>query len=308
MNKLAALKDSLAKRNILLMVVFAPSKAHFCAEYLPTRFAQKGKNTHYDYFTKACQARNIAHIDFNQHFLKLKSKSPYPLFTKTGIHWSAYGAALAMDSIFKRMEQEKKVDMPDFDWQDMELSDTPRGTDDDVMNLANMYTTFKNPTLAYPKFKFNYKLGQQKLKTLTIGDSFWWDIYRSGANENMFEKAEYWCLFKDVFPEKAPSTIAQYGIRSEMESYDVIVIEATGLNLYRFGFGFIEKAYESYLHPKAADFVSLDFEQKVAACKISMRNNPEWLYNLTQRAAESHISLDSIMQRDAIYTVKQAVK
>lgn len=308
MNKLQAIKDSLAKRNILLLVVFAPSKAHYYAEFLPKGYDIKGEHTHYESMTSACKQRNIPYIDFNSYFLSLKPTTPYPLIPKTGIHWTYYGSALAMDSIFKRMEKEKGVEMADFDWSEMEVSDVPRGSDDDLMQLAGIFTTFKNPPLAYPKLKFIHKEGEKKLKTLTIGDSFLWNIFNSGANENMFGKAEMWLYFNEIKPPKNPPSLDQYDIRKEMETFDVIIIESTGCNLFRLGFGFIDKAYESYVNPKPSGIDRVVFEQKVAEYMIKIKNSPEWLYNVSLQAEKENVSLDTMIRRNAIYMVNQEQK
>lgn len=309
MDKLSVLKDSLAKYNVLLMVVFAPSKAHYFSEYLPKGYETRGKDIHYDHFTAACKKRNIAYIDFNSYFLSLKNKTPYPLFTKTGIHWSAYGAAIAMDSLFKRLEQEKKVDLADFDWKNIEISDTCRGTDGDLFEVANLLRPIQNPKLAYPKLAFQQKEGQKKLKTLSIADSFWWDIVNSGANENVFGTWEFWNYFYDVYPQTEENKTHIKQIPKEIKKYDVVIIEACGGTLRILGWDFIEKAYEQFLHPEQFKEVSKsEFDLCVQKYITEIKNTPEWLHNLTISAEKEHISLDSIILKNAIYMAHQKFK
>lgn len=306
--KLKGLKDSLARRNISLLMVFAPSKAHYYSEYLPENGNKRGQKINYDYFTKACKQENIPHIDFNTYFKSIKAKTPYPLFTKTGIHWSAYGAALAMDSIFKWIEQERKIDMPDFDWHELSLSDTARGTDDDMMKVANIFTRIKNPTLAYPQLKFHEKAGQQKIKTLTISDSFWWDIFHSGAYQNLFQESTLWYYFDNIYPinnGQLPQKVNKFKIKADIEKYNLVIIESTGSGLNRLGYGFIESAYERYISAEKEKDIDVFLSQELDKYIHQIQQDVEWMKKIHKIAADKNVSVDSIVRENALYMLNQ---
>lgn len=306
--KLKGLKDSLAKRNISLLMVFAPSKAHYYSEYLPENGNKRGEKINYDYFTNVCKQENIPYIDFNTYFRALKPKTPYPLFTKTGIHWSAYGAALAMDSIFKWIEQERKIDMPDFDWHELELSDTARGTDDDMIKVANIFTRIKNPTLAYPKLKFHEKPGQQKIKTLTISDSFWWDVFNSGAYQNIFQESILWYYFDNIYPVnngQYPKKVNKFKIKPEIEKYNLVIIESTGSGLNRLGYGFIESAYERYISAEKEIDMDKFLAEKLDAYINQIKNDTEWMGKIHKIAADKNVTIDSIIRENALFILNQ---
>ena len=98
--QLRELQEKLWKqKHILLLVIFTPDKGTFYEEYIPDRFLTKPKRlSNYLGNKKKLEENQVNFIDFNDWFLKIKDTSRYVLYPKTGIHWSSYGAFLAVDS------------------------------------------------------------------------------------------------------------------------------------------------------------------------------------------------------------------
>lgn len=251
-----ALQSELKKLNIDLVFVVAPGKGFFYPELLPEKFLKRKKDsTNYDWYLKAMHERHINVIDFNAYFLSQKNKSQYPLFTKTGVHWSSYGATLAGDSIIKYIEALTHSDMLNIIKESIEISDTARHTDNDISLSLNLFSTIQNPPLGYFRLAFENNPSKIKPAILTIGDSFYWNIFMDGIPQNLYVSPEFWYYSKQVYiPDRwtpVATTDLEY-LKKKIFEQKVIVIVQTEANFDDFGFGFIEKAYNIVKHKDQA--------------------------------------------------------
>src|ERR1043166_8057371 len=106
-------QDELEKSGCKLLIILAPGKGSFYPEYIPDRYnVSQRKTNYYDLYSHYLKNSGIHYLDFNDYFKKLKSHAPYPLYTKQGTHWSAYGAALAMDSLLRYIKRDLNIDVP----------------------------------------------------------------------------------------------------------------------------------------------------------------------------------------------------
>jgi len=92
-----------------VILAIAPSKTYFCEEDLPKVHTYKTDRSNYKAIKKEALKNGIHVIDFNTYFLDIKKSAAAPLISKSGIHWSMYGAALAMDSLVRKVEHLKHV-------------------------------------------------------------------------------------------------------------------------------------------------------------------------------------------------------
>ena len=113
--KLKSIQDTLKSIKKTFILVFAAGKASFYPEYFPDKYVIKKHGlTNYKAHLEYAKKLGINYIDFNSYFLKLKSKSKYPLYPQYGIHWSNYGSFIACDSIIRYIEHIRKIDMANF--------------------------------------------------------------------------------------------------------------------------------------------------------------------------------------------------
>ena len=114
-NRLAFVQRELKKKNIDLLFLIPCGKASYLSEYFPNRYANiLKKRTNYDAYIEQFKKQNINFIDFRDLLQQKKRTSRYPLFPKTGVHWSGYSTTLTADTLFKRMEQLRNIDLVDF--------------------------------------------------------------------------------------------------------------------------------------------------------------------------------------------------
>jgi len=246
MKKLKYIHDELLKKNIPLIVAFAPGKGTFFPEYIPDNYKPGVRDTtNYEYLLDACKTMNINHIDFNNWFVTLKDTEPYPLYPQCGIHWSYYGTAIVLDSLISYMENLNGKNMVDFGWSEVEISDDLRDPDYDIADGMNLLFKINCYDMAYPRLYFNEDSTTFKPSVITIADSYYWIYHGKGISQRIYENDKFWYYYQTVHGDSYPkdSKVGDLDRIAEIESVDFVVILVTDANLYKFAFGFIDDVY-----------------------------------------------------------------
>ena len=113
-NQVSALQQNMKRlrreaesRNILLILVIAPSKHTIYEEYLPSRMAMmKGTSSRVDQLDSAW-GKDDAHtsfVDTRRLMATAKNEMAYPLYYKTDTHWNNLGAFLAYSAVMKAVK------------------------------------------------------------------------------------------------------------------------------------------------------------------------------------------------------------
>ncbi len=347
MDKLEFLQQKWEASGKELIVVFAPGKGTFFPEYLPEAYDTIQKSmSNYDYYLQQCQERGIRHIDFNKWFVAMKDTSRYPLYPKNGIHWSEYGMVLAVDSLIHYVEALKGIDMPDFSWWGMEMSDTARSVDNDIEEGMNLLFRKEAYPLAYPKLKYENDSTKAQPGLFVVGDSYFYQVQRLGAMTRVFGSSDFWFYNQtidrtDDWPIK-PNMVC---LPEEVEDKDIIVLLATDATLYKFAYGFIDRAYGDYKtvddieqrllgdsawvatvradSVKNARFATTLRNRAVREFKAVTRNskedrlryfeskirgNSDWFESVKQKAKERGVTVDEMVRKDAEYLWKKELE
>jgi len=262
------IQDTLRKRGVDLIIILEPGKAKYYPEYIPARFKPDLITiSNNDYLVQSFKKEKIQFIDFNTFFASIKDTVPVPLYPKCGIHWSAYGAGIAMDSIIRRMEKIKNRKMVRFGWTGFDRPDTLRTPDYDLGELMNLLFWIPTDKMVYPRFTFHEDSGCFKPKVITVADSYYWNLYGPGITSMIYGKEYFWDYFKTVYEPVAKLTVQNNRINmgdeisqgrikikklepdsilKEIFDSDFILIMATEGNYYRLGFGFFEEVYNQF--------------------------------------------------------------
>jgi hypothetical protein len=289
------------EKKILLVVIFTPDKATFYPEYIPDRYLkQKKARTNYSYYAAKCAEAGINMIDFNRYFLLAKDTSRYPLYPKTGIHWTSYGAVLAADSLLGYLHAKLKVPVPTMAIDGIETSTEARDVDDDIAHTMNLIWNIPHPVYAYPKYHFIFDTTQKKPAALFIGDSFYWNWYNPGIIHNMFSNEEFWYYDQDVYPESktTPTSVSGIDVEAAINRQNVIVLMQVNGAYGNIGYGFSDLAV-SALDPANSALRKME---------LSIRNNPEWFKLIRDKAVKARISVDEQVRMDALYMLNQERK
>jgi predicted DNA binding CopG/RHH family protein len=233
----------------------------------------------------------------------MKPTSPYPLYPKTGIHWSNYGEALALDSLIRYMEKVKNRKMVDFGWEEVEMSDDLRVPDKDIADGMNLLFNIGYYPMPYPKFHFNEDPTTYKPVVITVTDSYYWNLHGRGITQRIYSKDKFWYYFQTAHgPYPAGQQVNDLDILAEVESADFIVLMATDANLYKFDFGFAEKIF-GLIQDQQKQAASKR-EARIKEVELVIRGNAEWMKAIREKAAKQGIPFDEMIRLDAIWMIE----
>jgi hypothetical protein len=301
--KLQAVSDSLNKNGTTLLVVFAPGKGTFFPEYIPDKFKPWQKDTtNQEYLMQRLKEKQIRFIDANHWFTRMKDRSPYPLYPKTGIHWSSYGEAMMLDSIIRYMERVKGRPMVDFGWSGVRMSNDLQDPDKDIVKGMNLLFDVPHYPMPYPEFYFRESPGTFKPVVITIADSYNWNLFGRGTTQKIYGQDKFWYYFKEAYgPYPEDQQVNDLDIPAELRSADFVILMATDATLSKFDFGFTDRVYDliTVEGRKAAG----ERAAMIAEAERNIRSNREWMELIREKAAKRNVTVDEMIHLDAVWMV-----
>lgn len=308
--KLKEIQQILKNKGKEIVVVFAPGKGSYYPEFIPDEFNPSlRKTSNYEVYKQKIKKENIRFLDFNSWFINMKSNSRFPLFPKTGIHWSKYGENLAADSMIKYINTFNTINkIPELIIGPVEPSDTVRSSDDDIEKGMNLLFNIEDLKMGYTGLSFTKNENENPLKVLMISDSYFWGMFNSGVSKHSFNSGQFWYYNKQIYPDsyKTPLKVEEIDIVESVEKNDIIILMSTDANLYKFAFGFIEQLSNGY-EDKGEDPNSetVKKEKRIAHYIHSIKETPEWFKSVKEEAIKTSKTLDEVLRKHAEYMVWQ---
>ena len=304
MQKAKVVQDSLKRHGVDLLFVFAPGKGEFCQEYIEDKYKHPVKNTNHAEFVKQCKGNGVNYLDLYTYFNLLKPNSKYALFPKFGHHWSFYGEVLAVDTIIRHIENLHHTQCAEIAWDKVEVVDTSRSRDADVLKSMNLYSNpEQNMKLAYPEILFEKDSLKNQTRVLTISDSYWYGPVYMGVPQNCFAGGQFWYYFNKVIPSPRQGEkveVWELDLKQELEqNNNVIMLLYSDGNLGAFGNSFIQDTYEMYTSP-ATYAVRMEKNKIIQGYAKQIREKPLLLKKATQKSKDYSIPLDSAIRLDAM--------
>jgi hypothetical protein len=303
LQKAKVVQDTLKKKGIDLLLVYAPGKGASCKEFIEDKYVHPVKNTNHNLYASNSKQLGLNYLDLYSYFEKLKPTSPYALFPKFGHHWSYYGECLAVDTIIKYIEKLHHCDMPAIIWSKVEVVDTARSRDADVLKSMNLNSDpEQNMKLAYPQIQFENDSIKNTTRVLTISDSYWYGPVYMGVGQTCFANGQFWYYANRVVPSPRPGEkveVWELDLKKEIESNQVIMLLYSDGNLPIFGNTFIDDAYELYTSPKTY-YARAEKNRQIQVFAKQIRETPALLKKSTQKSNDLQIPLDSAIRTDAM--------
>lgn len=303
LQKAKVIQDSLKRKGIDLLLVFAPGKGEYCIEQIDDKYAHPIKHTNYNTYIEQCKKLGLNTLDLKDWFQQLKPTTPYPLFPKFGHHWSYYAECLATDTILHHIEHLHQCDMPEVSWNKIDVVDTSRSRDADVLKSMNLY---KNPSqnmkLAYPELLFEQDTAKNKTRVLTISDSYWYGPVYMGVPQNCMAGGQFWYYYNKIIPNPNPAEkveVWQLDLKQQLESNQVVMLLYSDGNLSNFGNEFFDEAYELYTNPTSY-YARVERHKTIKQYAKQIREKPVLLKKATKKSEELQIPLDSAIKLDAM--------
>jgi hypothetical protein len=295
LEKIKFMKEGIEKNGRHFLAVLAPSKEKVMPDFLPYPYLGK-YNTPNEYldFIAGYKKAHIPFIDFCPYFKKLRDTSQYPLFTKTGYHWSMYGAAFAQDSLLRYIEKSLAMPLPKYKRVGLEFSDSARWSDADFEGPLNLFYSLSEPKYVYPKFEMLASTKKNKRpKVIIIGDSFFWQIKDQKMLQHIFSTdSRFWFYFGlNSYPlNDAPGLPLLKGADAmeELESADYVILMCNISTLDYFPYGVADYYYENINTPRIT-----------AIIKEYINYNCSWLENIAKEKEAKTMPFDDLLIKKA---------
>ncbi len=304
---LKAIQSKLKERGVEFVVVMNPGKASFYSEYIPDEFPIVSDRSYYSEYQKGLREQGIQHIDFGKWFREMKGKTPAPLFPKTGIHWSQYGATLAADSLVNYCMNLFGKEMNEFVWNkyNLPLQTTMEGVDDDMGLGMNLYWPIDVLPMAYPRLDMNAKDNAVASKSVihlrvaVISDSYFFNLLQLPWAPDIFQSLNFYFYNKQLHkrPEGTMTNSDPLSQMKEIEKSNVVFVMATECNMDKLGWGFISSAYKYFVLGEKFD----SFEFRVQKFKNNILSDEAWVKAIAEKAKQNKVPLDTMIMRDARY-------
>lgn len=302
LDRLKRVQDLLEQRGTKLFLLICPAKDVIYPEYLPdTRDYVMGDALRaVEYVPQALADRGINYVDMCDWFLKIKDTVSYPLFPMRAMHWSDIACIHAADSVIRYMEQLTGKNMPNLKIGPMYPGPTvyPDGDLEQSMNLLwDIKPPFQN---YYAKVETDADPTAQKLNLLTVGDSFFKNWNYTLPLKDIFNNYPYYFYYSTVYFDPNHDQVSQVNLLEELERADIVMLSYSATQLYEINRGFLSQAL---LQLSSTDPDQLD--AILETIKQNMRNTPEWMEGLQQKADQQGKSLEVVMDEDARYIFNQ---
>lgn len=298
-NYLKKAQRILDKRDTKLFVLICPSKDLIYPEHLPDNgnYAMGDGLRAIEYVPEAFAKNGINFLDLNAWFLQIRDTVDYPLFPKTGMHWSNVAAMHASDTLIRYMEHLTGKNMPNISVGKAYPSETVR-PDDDLEKILNLIWTIKPNQNYYAEVNVVPDSTAQRLHLITIGDSYFWNIAYTMPMDSLFESYPYWYYYNTVYYDPPHNNVKQLNMVDEINKADAVMILLTTNHLYDLFGGFLNRVIKTF---NPSDEV---METILADIISQIENNDPWLQQVEQRAKERGITLEEMKRATALYVYK----
>ena len=289
---LVFLNDTLQKLNKKLTVVFAPSKGSYCLDKAPDWYdtGKKGESD-YEYLSRNLKNTTVKTIDFNNWFLQQKQTTKHKLYTRTGVHWSIYGATLAADSMFRFMEKNSNIQLRNLNMSKSEKSDTTRFMDGDLADALNLFWCVKDSGLSYPIYDYE-NVPKSDRKVLILTDSYFYSF--ANMFHETFNEYSFWYYNTTIY-SSGPNNgknVSDINIPEEIMKQDEFILIATQSTVGEIGWGFLDDAVSHFRkNPKMEYYIN------------KIKADPAWYAQILEQAKKNKLTVQRQLEDDARYLI-----
>ncbi|MGZ3862616.1 MAG: alginate O-acetyltransferase AlgX-related protein [Bacteroidia bacterium] len=274
-SKIKFLSDGLEKRGIKFLCLMVPSKEQMLNEYLPSYFRDISKRpTNFSDYKSGFENNKIPYLDLGKYLASKMGPDAYPFYTKTGSHWSMYGASFAEDTLVEYLQNVLEKKLPQYKRTGDEISDTARGDDKDFEGALNLLFSLKQDRYLYPKLEIVESTKKNfRPKVIIIGDSFVWQLKYQGMFKYLFsDDSKFWYYFNNIsapMGDQPMGSLKDLNIMKELESADVVILEGSPGTSDWYPFGLADYYYDNIAPAEIIECV-----------KRNVAGNGPWIQNL----------------------------
>ena len=284
-----------------LFVCLLPGKDLIYPEYLPEnkKYTKKKIISARDFYGPKFKELGVNHVDVEQWFLQMKDTASFPLFPRTGTHWSNIASLYVADSVIRYMEQ-----LGDMNISNLKIGvpfvDKTREPDDDLESLMNLARPLDQNYNLYAEVEADGDSTAVKPKIIVIGDSFFWNIAMQVPMNDVFAGAPYWYYNSSVYYDDRYHSTKEIDVLKEVLSADFVILSYCSVQQYVMSNGFSKDALMKIC------FDSIDFDQRRRGLENYIRNDKEWCALVQKKADEKGSSLDETLSAEVDYLLENS--
>ena len=294
------LQEILKTHGTYIFVNMIPGKDVIYPEYLPvnTRYTKPEGVHAYDYYKQRFDELGVNYIDNVEWFKQLKGTVDYPLFPKTGTHWSNLAATYAFDTIMRYMESIGGMNMLNVNIGEKYVGKV-REPDDDLEQLFNLALPIRPNKHYYADVTVIPDPTAVKPTLITIGDSYFWTISYNFKLSQLFKRYPYWYYNSTIYFDPDNSSTKDIRLLEEIFNADYIMLNYCTVQLYKLGNGFIENALALLYDEETQQ----PFSEEVINMIQYIYTDQKWMDDLKIKAEKNNVSLEKQIALDAKWVV-----
>jgi hypothetical protein len=198
------------------------------------------------------------------------------------------------------------ITLPTIKIKKNKVSNKMYSSDDDVEKIMNILSNVPDQPMPRLEVEINTK-NKDKLKVLTLGDSYFFGLNDLGFMSYIFDGSEFWYYFKEVRRKVYEYLFVwEYeDIKKEIEKNKLILIVFTEGNLHTTPKEFCDQLY--YLYCMQPTYEK-ELEWQTKKFKTQIEKNHDWKESVRKKANKQNKSLDKAINDDAEYMAKEYLK
>lgn len=295
--------DTLHQHGKAFLFVFAPTKPAVYPDKLPSYY--KNHLTDFsleEYYIQLFKENHIPHIDFYHYFQDIKDTFPYPLYPRTGTHWSEATIPYVADSVLKKLAEITGYKLPSVNYIDDNLSTDYSVQDGELEASMNLLFPLNKPAIPRPVFELTDTVGTDKPNLLVVADSYFTQLRNSTFIE-AFDAWEFWVYNRDVQssnPQHQWKQLDQLLDADEMlNNADIVMAVFTAPMYYTYMFGFPQTAQNLFQNGEISEGA------KLQAVIQMIKDNEDWMKAVEKQAEERGLTVEQNLRRNAIYVLEK---
>ena len=243
--KLEKLSELMKKNNQYFKVIIPPSKEEIYQSFLPKEYKKEQQHSDYNLLINQLKANGVAYWDLLDYYQNAMDTSRFPLYSKTSVHWTTYGAHFTLLKLLEDMNGFFDGQLPSLAVESVSTS-LFKGGDGDHETTLNLFSRIDHTKFAYPKYTVDSSGGKNfRPKIITLGDSFYWGIKSCWMLPYIFDKdSKYLYYFSKVHYNNSTiesHPIDELAIANEIANSDGLIILNSSHNLKGFPYGLENK-------------------------------------------------------------------
>lgn len=295
--------DTLHQHGKAFLFVFAPTKPAVYPDKLPSYY--KNHLTDFsleEYYIQLFKENHIPHIDFYHYFQDIKDTFPYPLYPRTGTHWSEATIPYVADSVLKKLAEITGYKLPSVHYIDDNLSTDYSVQDGELEASMNLLFPLNKPAIPRPVFELTDTVGTDKPNLLVVADSYFTQLRNSTFIE-AFDAWEFWVYNRDVQssnPQHQWKQLDQLLDADEvLNNADIVMAVFTAPMYYTYMFGFPQTAQNLFQNGEISEGA------KLQAVIQMIKDNEDWMKAVEKQAEERGLTVEQNLRRNAIYVLEK---